>query len=70
MSNILFIALVSGRPADGYRATFPDLEDCAAEGRDLADLLVSARQALSARLDALENAGQAWPTATPAARSC
>ncbi len=65
MSTILFVALVRRRDPDGYEAKFPDIPDCAAEGRDLADLLVNARQALAARLDAFENAGEAWPTATP-----
>ena len=65
MNTILFIALVTGDPAAGYTATFPDLEGCTAQGRDLADLLVKARQALAARLDALQGAGESWPTPTP-----
>ena len=65
MSVGLFIALVAGDAAAGYTATFPDLPETSASGRDLADLLVTARQALAARLDALERAGEAWPSATP-----
>lgn len=65
MNTILFIALVTSDTATGYTATFPDIEDCTAQGRDLADLLTKARQALSAHLDALEGAGESWPTPTP-----
>lgn len=65
MNTILFIARVTGDPAAGYTAVFPDIEDCTAHGRDLADLLTRARQALAAHLDALEGAGEAWPTPTP-----
>ena len=64
MSNVLFVAFVTGSPA-GYTATFPDIPTLTAEGRDLADLLVKARQALAAHLDGLEGSGEAWPTATP-----
>ncbi len=65
MSTVLFIALVSPVAPSGYRAVFHDLPDCAAEGADLAELLLHARQALTARLEAIENAGEAWPAATP-----
>jgi predicted RNase H-like HicB family nuclease len=65
MSTVLFVALVSGDHASGYRARFPDIEDCSADGQDLTELLNHARQALAARLEALEGAGEAWPTATP-----
>jgi predicted RNase H-like HicB family nuclease len=66
MSVVLFIAIVTGEAAAGYTATFPDLPDLTASGRDLGDLLASARQALVTRLDALES--EAWPTATPIER--
>ena len=64
MSTILFVALVAPGESSGYRATFPDLADCTAEGADLTELLVKARQALLARLEAIEGAGEAWPKAT------
>jgi len=64
MSTVLFVALVAPGESSGYRATFPDLADCTAEGADLTELLVKARQALLARLEAIEGAGEAWPTAT------
>jgi hypothetical protein len=65
MSTILFVARVTGDQSAGYRATFPDFPDQQTEGRDLAELLVNARQVLSSRLQALEDAGETWPTATP-----
>jgi len=65
MSNIVFVALVTGDHVAGYQARFPDIADCTAAGRDLSELLVNARQALAACLDAIENAGEAWPKPTP-----
>lgn len=65
MANVLFVAVVSGSQADGYHAQFPDLPECRAEGRDLSELLVNARQALAGRLEALELAEEPWPVATP-----
>jgi len=65
MSTLVFVAGVTGDHAAGYRATFPDLRDCQAEGRDLAELLANARQALSGRLQALADAGETWPAPTP-----
>ena len=65
MSTVLFVALVKGGQTEGYRASFPDIPGCGAEGRDLSELLVKARQALAARLEALERAGEAWPKPTP-----
>jgi predicted RNase H-like HicB family nuclease/predicted transcriptional regulator len=65
MSTVIFVALVTGDQQTGYRATFPDVSACSAEGRDLSELLMNARQALMSRLDALANAGEEWPPATP-----
>ncbi|WP_309605132.1 type II toxin-antitoxin system HicB family antitoxin [Phenylobacterium sp.] len=65
MSHILFVALVTGSRDAGYHASFPDLPDLHAQGRDLGDLLAAARRALTDHLDALANAGEAWPTPTP-----
>jgi predicted RNase H-like HicB family nuclease len=65
MSVVLFVALVTGDTPSGYVATFPDLPDVTASGRDLGDLLAAARQVLAARLDTLESLGEAWPPATP-----
>ncbi len=65
MSTVLFVALVSGDQTAGYRAYFPDIPECFAEGRDLSELLNHARQALASRLEAYEAAGEAWPSPTP-----
>jgi predicted RNase H-like HicB family nuclease len=64
MSSVVYVAHVVGGRSDLYRADFPDLPDCRAEGRDIGELLVDARRALLTRLEALENAGEAWPTPT------
>jgi predicted RNase H-like HicB family nuclease len=65
MSTVLFVALASPEPSGGYRATFPDLPDCVVSGADLAELLAAARQALSAHLQRVADAGDTWPTPTP-----
>lgn len=65
MSTLHFVALVTGQREAGYRAVFADLPECAAEGRDLAELLANARNAALAYLQGLEAAGEAWPTPTP-----
>jgi len=65
MTSVVFVALVSGTQSAGYRASFHDLPDCVAVGRDLSELLINARQALMTRLEAREAAGEAWPSATP-----
>lgn len=64
MSVVLFIAIASGDAANGYTAMFPDLPDVQVAGGNLTELLLAARQALTARLEAIERAGEAWPTAT------
>ena len=65
MASVLYVALVTHDPASGYVATFVDLPSEQSSARDLAVLLVNARQVLTAHLDGLANAGEAWPAATP-----
>ena len=65
MSTVLFVALVTPDEVSGYHAAFPDLPDCTADAANLAELLVKARQSLLARLEDIQGAGEAWPTATP-----
>jgi predicted RNase H-like HicB family nuclease len=65
MNSVLYVSLVSRRPGEGYQATFPDLPEIQAEGGDLAELLANARRALIDALDAVANAGEAWPKPTP-----
>ena len=68
MTTVIYVARVQSCQDQGYRATFPDLPDCEAVGRDLAELLVHARQAVIANLEALESAGDTWPPPTPIER--
>lgn len=65
MNTLHFVALVRGDQASGYTATFPDLPQCSAQGRDVAELAIDARRAALDRLQALSEAGEAWPKATP-----
>lgn len=64
MSTLHFVALITGHQDEGYRATFPDLPSCTAEGRDVAELVVNARRAAIDYLQGLADAGEAWPPAT------
>jgi predicted RNase H-like HicB family nuclease len=68
MSTVVFIALVALGERAAYQASFPDIADCTAEGADLAELMVNTRQALLAKLEAIGDAGEAWPAATPIER--
>lgn len=65
MTTVIYVARAQAVGGEGYKATFPDLPGCAATGGDLASLIANARQELTAKLEALENAGEAWPAATP-----
>jgi hypothetical protein len=65
MNTLLFVALVTGGQASPYQARFPDLPEVHAEGGDLGELLVKARQAVLDRLQELADAGETWPTPTP-----
>ena len=65
MSTILFVALARPAEAGGYHASFPDAPGLEVEGPDLTQLLRDARQALSAHLQRLADAGEPWPAATP-----
>jgi predicted RNase H-like HicB family nuclease len=65
MSTIIYVALATADPDGGYRATFPDLPECVVKARDIAELLLAARQALSATLHHSADAGEIWPKPTP-----
>lgn len=65
MTTVIYVALVSGGQAEGYKAHFHDILDCAVSGGSLAELLINARQALVERLEVFEAGGDVWPTATP-----
>jgi predicted RNase H-like HicB family nuclease len=64
-TTILFVALATVDPAGGYQASFPDLPDCQLKAPDIAQLLADAREALSAQLQRIADAGEAWPAPTP-----
>jgi predicted RNase H-like HicB family nuclease len=65
MTAVLFVALAHLEPGGGYRASFPDLPDANVSAPELPALLVAARQALSACLQRLTDAAEAWPKPTP-----
>lgn len=65
MNTLHFVALITGNQGEGYRASFPDLPSCQAEGGNVAELVGNARQAAIEHLHGLEAAGEAWPSATP-----
>ncbi len=65
MNTLHFVALVRGDKTAGYTASFPDLPQCSAHGRDVAEVVVDARRAVLDCLQALVDAGEAWPKATP-----
>jgi predicted RNase H-like HicB family nuclease len=67
MTTVIYVACVRFDD-QGYEAMFPDLPNCQAVGRDLAELLMHARQAVTDRLEAIENSGETWPPATPLER--
>lgn len=66
MTMLHYVALVSRQPDGGYRAIFPDLPDCVVTGRDVAEVVVTARRDILNCLQALSDAGEAWPRPTPA----
>ncbi|HEX3367632.1 type II toxin-antitoxin system HicB family antitoxin [Phenylobacterium sp.] len=65
MNTLHFVALVRGTQQAGYTARFPDLPECSARGADVAGLVIEARRAVLDHLQALSDAGEAWPKATP-----
>jgi predicted RNase H-like HicB family nuclease len=65
MNTLLFVALAQRTEAGGYRASFPDVAGCTADGQTLAELVLNARQALASRLRQLADAGESWPEPTP-----
>jgi hypothetical protein len=66
MNTLLFVALVTGDQASGYRAVMPDLPDIVVEAPTLAALHAEARRLTLERLQTLTDAGEAWPSPTPA----
>ena len=65
MNTLHFVALLRGSQSAGYTAGFPDLPACSAQGTDVAALVIDARRAALDHLQALAEAGETWPPATP-----
>jgi predicted RNase H-like HicB family nuclease len=65
MNTLHFVALLRGALDTGYTATFPDLPSCSAQARDVTALVAQARRAALDHLQALSDAGESWPEATP-----
>jgi predicted RNase H-like HicB family nuclease len=61
-----YIALVLRQPGGGYRAVFPDLEGCRAEGRSVDEALANARAEIKAHAVRLARKGGALPAPRPA----
>jgi predicted RNase H-like HicB family nuclease len=68
MNTLHFVALIRGDQTAGFKATLPDLPQCMASGRDVAEVVADARRALLDALQALTDAGETWPQATPIER--
>ena len=61
MTTLVYVAFAAGDDALGYTARVPDLPGVEASGSTLADLLAQTREAVIARLKALEGDGDEWP---------
>jgi len=61
-----YIALVLRQPGGGYRAVFPDVEGCRAEGKSVDEALANARSEIKAHAARLARNGQALPSPRPA----
>ena len=60
-----YIALVLRQPGGGYRAVFPDVEGCRAEGRSVDEALANARSEIKAHAARLARNGQTLPAPRP-----
>jgi predicted RNase H-like HicB family nuclease len=65
MTILIYPAIAQGDREGGYRAVFPDLAGCTASGADMGELLVHAREAVTAHLKALADKDEDWPEPTP-----
>ena len=61
-----YIALVLRQPGGGYRAVFPDVEGCRAEGKSVDEALANARSEIKAHAARLARNGQTLPSPRPA----
>ncbi|MHB8530150.1 MAG: type II toxin-antitoxin system HicB family antitoxin [Caulobacteraceae bacterium] len=65
MNTVIYPAIVRGEADAGYRAEFVDLSGVTAQAADMDELVRQAREALLAKLRALTEQGEEWPTASP-----
>ncbi len=61
MTTLVFVALARSASTGGYAADFPDLPGLTVEGADIADLVVSALEAVQKELQRLTDEGLDWP---------
>ena len=61
-----YIALVLRQPGGGYRAVFPDVAGCRAEGKSVDEALANARSEIKAHAVRLARNGQSLPAPRPA----
>jgi predicted RNase H-like HicB family nuclease len=61
-----YIALVLRQPGGGYRAVFPDVAGCRAEGRSVEEALANARSEIKAHAARLAREGATLPAPRPA----
>jgi predicted RNase H-like HicB family nuclease len=68
MDMAIFIAVVTNDGKSGYSASFPDFPTCAVAARTVDEVIIRARHALLAHVEALPAAGQeiVVPTAADA----
>lgn len=68
MPSLVYAAIATGTADHGYRAGFPDLAEVSVSAANLDELLRLAREALIQALKRREDAGEAWPPASPLER--
>ncbi len=65
MTSLIYPAIASGTAEHGHHAAFPDLPEISVASASLDELVRLAREALIQALKRREDAGEAWPSASP-----